>query len=86
MMFHKATVHSAVIWLKDSIGGFVNDYELQHKRNDQNAFQNKPFTGYVEETLSGWHPLHQLDLKITHNKPLPFHVQSVSMLVSINER
>ena len=86
MMFHKATVHSAVIWLKDSIGGLVNDYELQHKRNDQNAFQNKPFTGYVEETLSGWHPLHQLDLKITHNKPLPFHVQSVSMLVSINER
>ena len=86
MMFHKATVHSAVVWLKDSIGGFVNDYELQHKRNDQNAFQNKPFTGYVEETLSGWHPLHQLDLKITHNKPLPFHVQSVSMLVSINER
>lgn len=86
MMFHKAMVHSAVIWLKDSIGGFVNGYELQHKRNDQNAFQNKPFTGYVEETLSGWHPLHQLDLKITHNKPLPFHVQSVSMLVSINER
>lgn len=86
MMFHKATVHSAVVWLKDSIGGFVNDYELQHKRNDQNAFQNKPFTGYVEEALSGWHPLHQLDLKITHNKPLPFHVQSVSMLVSINER
>lgn len=86
MMFHKATVHSAVVWLKDSIGGLVNDYELQHKRNDQNAFQNKPFTGYVEETLSGWHPLHQLDLKITHNKPLPFHVQSVSMLVSINER
>lgn len=86
MMFHKATVHSVVVWLKDSIGGFVNDYELQHKRNDQNAFQNKPFTGYVEETLSGWHPLHQLDLKITHNKPLPFHVQSVSMLVSINER
>ncbi len=86
MMFHKATVHSAVIWLKDSIGGLVNDFELQYKRNDQNAFQNKPFTGYVEETLSGWHPLHQLDLKITHNKPLPFHVQSVSMLVSINER
>ena len=86
MMFHKATVHSAVVWLKDSIGGFVNDFELQHKCNDQNAFQNKPFTGYVEETLSGWHPLHQLDLKITHNKPLPFHVQSVSMLVSINER
>lgn len=86
MMFHKIMVHEVVVWLNKSIGGFVNEYEFQHKRNDQWAFQNQPFTGYTEVALSGWQPLHELQIKLTHNKPLPFHVQSISMLVSVNEK
>ena len=85
-MFHKIMVHSVVLWLKDSIGGYVSGRELKHKKINQSAFQNLPFTGYVEESLSGWCALHELDLKITHNKPMPFHVQSISMLVSMNEK
>lgn len=85
-MFHKISVHEAVLYVKDSIGGFINEYELQHKTMDQGAFQNQPYSGYVEVSMSGWNKLHELAIKITHNKPLPFHVQSVSMLVSINER
>ena len=85
-MFHKISVHEAVIWIKDSIGGYVNDRELQHKKVSADAFKNLLFTGYVDTALTGWQPLHELTLKITHNKPQPFHVQSVSMLVSINEK
>lgn len=85
-MFHRIQVHELILWLNKSIGGYANEYELQHKKNDQEAFQNQLFTGYVEVSQNGWFALHELDLKITHNKPLPFHVQSISMLVSINER
>ena len=85
-MFHKISVHEAVIWIKDSIGGYVNERELQHKKVSSDAFKNLLFTGYVDTALTGWQPLHELALKITHNKPQPFHVQSISMLVSINEK
>jgi hypothetical protein len=85
-MFHRIQVHEMILWLNKSIGGYANEYELQHKKNDQEAFQNLAYTGYVEVSQSGWFALHELELKITHNKPLPFHVQSISMLVSINER
>lgn len=85
-MFHRIQVHELILWLNKSIGGYANEYELQHKKNDQEAFQNQLYTGYVDVSFSGWSALHELDLKITHNKPLPFHVQSISMLVSINER
>ena len=85
-MFHKILVHEAIACVKNSIGGYINQYELQHKTMDQWAFQNQPYSGYVGVELNGWDKLYQLDIKITHNKPLPFHVQSISMLVSINER
>lgn len=85
-MFHKIMVHEAVLFAKDSIGGFINEWELQHKVMDQWAFQNQPYTGYVEVAMNGWCKLHELDIKITHNKPLPFHAQSISMLVTINEK
>lgn len=85
-MFHKISIHEAVVWIKDSIGGFVNGRELQHKKISSEAFKNLLFTGYVDTALTGWQPLHALELKLTHNKPQPFHVQSISMLVSINEK
>ena len=85
-MFHKISVHEAVVWIKDSIGGYVNDRELQHKKVSSDAFKNLLHTGYVDTALTGWQALHSLELKLTHNKPQPFHVQSISMLVSINEK
>lgn len=85
-MFHKIQVHEIDLWLNKTIGGYAGKYELQHKRNDQSAFQNLPFSGYVSVSFNGWSALHEMDLKITHNKPLPFHVQSVAMLVSMNEK
>ncbi|MBJ8474355.1 phage nozzle protein [Acinetobacter bereziniae] len=85
-MFHKISVQEAIVWIKDSIGGYINEYELQHKKISSDAFKNNLYTGYVETALTGWQPLYKLEMKLTHNKPLPFHVQSISMLVSINEK
>ena len=85
-MFHKIQVHEVAIFLNRSIGGQVNGQELSTKLYDQNAFLNLPYTGYAVETLQGWQELHSLKMQITHNKPLPMHVQSISMRVSVNDK
>lgn len=85
-MFNKIIVHEAAIYLNQSIGGFINGKEFSTKLYNQNAFNNLPHTGYAIETLQGWKTLHELELKITHNKPQPFHMQSISIRVSINEK
>ncbi|ENX36326.1 hypothetical protein F889_00488 [Acinetobacter colistiniresistens] len=85
-MFHKIIIHEAAIFLNRSIGGFVNGKELSTKLYNQNAFTNMPYTGYATETMQGWTKLHELKLQITHDKPLPFHMQSISIRASINEK
>lgn len=85
-MFHKIQAHETVLYVRNSIGGYCNQYELEHKSFNQSAFQNLTYTGPVSVSMNGWATLHEMELKITHNKPLPFHVQSVAMLVSMNER
>ncbi|MEB3790137.1 carbohydrate-binding protein [Acinetobacter sp. IK40] len=85
-MFHKIQVHEMAIFLNGSVGGFINGQELSTKYYNQSAFINAPYTGYVTDNFVGWQSLHELQTKITHNKPLPFHVQSISMFVSINEK
>ena len=85
-MFHKISVHEAVVYLYKSLGGELNGRVIEHKKNNQFAFFNHLFTGYSEVALDGWNPLYQFELSIKHNKPLPFHVQSISMLVSMNEK
>ena len=85
-MFHKISVHEAVVYLHKSLGGELNGRTIEHKQNNQFAFFNHLFTGYSEVALTGWNPLYQFELSVKHNKPLPFHVQSISMLVSMNEK
>lgn len=85
-MFHKIIVHEAAIFLNRSIGGFINGKELSTKLYNQSAFTNLSYTGYASEKLQGWSKLHDLKMQITHDKPVPFHMQSISMMVSINEK
>lgn len=85
-MFHKIQAHETVLYVRNSIGGQCNQYDLEHKSFNQSAFQNLTYTGPVSISMNGWSTLHEMELKITHNKPLPFHVQSVAMLVSMNEK
>ncbi|WP_303275507.1 carbohydrate-binding protein [Acinetobacter soli] len=46
----------------------------------------EPRTGYYLHEGGDWNDLHKLPIVITHNKPLPFHLQAVAMQLSINER
>ncbi|WP_407497585.1 carbohydrate-binding protein [Acinetobacter baumannii] len=85
-MFHKIQVHEMAIFLNASVGGYINGQELSTKYYNQSAFVNLPYTGYVVDSFVGWQPLHELEVKITHDKPMPLHMQSISMLVSINEK
>lgn len=85
-MFNKIMVHEMAIYLNKTVGGYINGQELSTKYYNQSAFINAPYTGYVSDRFTGWQELHNLKVEITHNKPLPFHMQSISMLVSINER
>ncbi|AZP28423.1 carbohydrate-binding protein [Acinetobacter pittii] len=45
-----------------------------------------PRTGYHLIEGGNWSDLHAVPIVITHNKPLPFHLQAVAMQLSINER
>ncbi len=85
-MFNKVTIHEVAIYLNESIGGAVNGKELSTKTYSQSAFNNKPYTGYAFENQMGWQSLYELQLKITHNKPQPFHLQSISIRMSMNEK
>jgi len=85
-MLHKIQAHEVILDIRKSVGGQYNQYELEYKPFNQQAFQNLPYTGPVNVSMNGWSTLHEMELKITHNKPLPFHVQSVAMLVSMNEK
>ena len=85
-MFHKIQVHEMAIFLNASVGGYINEQELSTKYYNQSAFVNLPYTGYVVDSFMGWQSLHELVVKITHDKPMPLHMQSISMLVSINEK
>lgn len=85
-MLHKIQAHEVILYIRKSVGGQYNQYELEYKPFNQQAFQNLPYTGPVNVSMNGWSTLHEMQLKITHNKPLPFHVQSVAMLVSMNEK
>ncbi len=45
-----------------------------------------PRTGYHLVEGGNWSDLHAVPIVITHNKPLPFHLQAIAMQLSINER
>lgn len=46
----------------------------------------KPFTGRHLKEGGDWSDLYDVKLTITHDKPLPFHMQAIAIDISINER
>lgn len=83
---YKMTIHKITLTLFESLNVLVNGKPVQTKDNKQNAFANHPFTGRTEIDQNGWGDLYNFDMTIMHNKPLPFHLQAISMQISINER
>lgn len=86
-MMHKAKVDRTAFFFNKTIAPELNGNMLELFSFDDNILgPRKPFTGYHIHEGGSWESLHQLPFVISHNKPLPFHMQAVTMQMSINEK
>lgn len=83
----KATIHHAYLYLYKTLGVQFNGALISLQDFDDYLLApSKVFTGRYKHNCSGWTDLYDMELRITHNQPLPFHLQAISIVVSINEK
>lgn len=86
-MLHKAKVDRTAFFFNNTIAPELNGEMIEIFTYDDNLLApRKPHTGYHLEEGGSWEDLHRIPLVITHNKPLPFHLQAITMQLSINEK
>ena len=86
-MLHKAKIDRTAFFFNKTIAPEFNGQLLEVFTYDDNPLATrKPHTGYHLEEGGSWEDLHQTPLVITHSKPLPFHLQAITMQLSINEK
>lgn len=86
-MLHKAKVDRTAFFFNNTIAPELNGEMIEIFTYDDNPLApRKPHTGYHLEEGGSWEDLHRIPLVITHNKPLPFHLQAITMQLSINEK
>ncbi len=86
-MMHKAKVDRIAFFFNKTLGASINGELIETFTFDDNILgPAKPYTGFHLEEGGHWADLHKVPLIITHNKPLPFHMQAVTMQLSINEK
>ena len=86
-MLHKAKVDRTAFFFNNTIAPELNGEMIEIFTYDENPLApRKPHTGYHLEEGGSWEDLHKIPLVITHNKPLPFHLQAITMQLSINEK
>jgi len=86
-MLHKAKVDRTAFFFSNTIGPELNGQLIEtFTFNDDLLAPRKPYTGYHLEEGGSWEDLHKIPLVITHSKPLPFHLQAITMQLSINEK
>ena len=86
-MLHKAKVDRTAFFFNKTIAPELNGELIDIFTYDDNPLDPcKPHTGYHLEEGGSWGDLHKIPLVITHNKPLPFHLQAITMQLSINEK
>lgn len=86
-MLHKAKVDRTAFFFTNTIAPELNGEMIEIFTYDDNPLApRKPHTGYHLEEGGSWEDLHRIPLVITHNKPLPFHLQAITMQLSINEK
>lgn len=84
---YKAKVLWMAFYFNKSQAPIFNGELLNLYKFEDNIFgAPKPFTGRHLEEGGTWADLYEMDLTITHNKPLPFHLQAVAIDLAINER
>ncbi|OTG58831.1 carbohydrate-binding protein [Acinetobacter sp. ANC 4204] len=86
-MLHKAKVDRTAFFFNNTIAPELNGEMIEIFTYDDNPLApRKPHTGYHLEEGGSWEDLHRIPLVITHSKPLPFHLQAITMQLSINEK
>ncbi|WP_180182921.1 carbohydrate-binding protein [Acinetobacter sp. YH01020] len=86
-MLHKAKVDRTAFFFNNTIAPELNGEMIEIFTYDDNPLApRKPKTGYHLEEGGSWEDLHRIPLVITHSKPLPFHLQAITMQLSINEK
>ena len=86
-MMHKAKVDRIAFFFNKTLGAKINGQLIETFTFEDNLLGPKPpYTGFHLEEGGHWADLHKVPLIITHNKPLPFHMQAVTMQLSINEK
>lgn len=85
-MMHKAKVDRIAFFFNKTIAPEINGEMIELFTFDDNPLDpRKPHTGYHLHEGGHWEDLHKMPLIISHNKPLPFHLQAITMQLSINE-
>ncbi|WP_151767934.1 carbohydrate-binding protein [Acinetobacter oleivorans] len=86
-LLFKAKVDRTAFFFNETLGPELNDELIEQFDFDSTPMDSqKPKTGFHLIEGGDWEDLHLLPIKITHNKPLPFHLQAIAMQLSINER
>ena len=86
-MMHKAKVDRIAFFFNKTLGASINGELIETFTFDDNILgPAKPYTGFHLEEGGTWEDLHKVPLVISHNKPLPFHLQAITMQLSINEK
>jgi hypothetical protein len=86
-MMHKAKVDRTALFFNKTMAPELNGELIELFTFEDNLLgPRKPYTGYHLVEGGSWEDLHKVPLVITHNKPLPFHLQAIAMQMSINEK
>jgi len=86
-MMHKAKIDRIAFFFNKTIAPEINGEMIELFTFDDNPLDpRKPHTGYHLHEGGHWEDLHKMPLIISHNKPLPFHLQAITMQLSINEK
>lgn len=86
-LLFKAKVDRTAFFFNETLAPELNGELIELFNFDSTPMDSqKPKTGFYLLEGGTWEDLHAVPLKITHNKPLPFHLQAIAMQLSINER
>ena len=86
-MMNKAKVDRIAFFFNKTLGASINGELIETFTFDDDILgPAKPYTGFHLEEGGTWEDLHKVPVVISHNKPLPFHLQAITMQLSINEK
>ena len=86
-LMYKAKVNIIAFFFNKTHAPKLNDKYLELYSFSQTPMDaQKPFSGRHLYQGGNWSDLYDVKLTITHDKPLPFHLQAIAIEISMNER